>query len=189
MNLFLADVHWGHQNALAFDKRPFETIEEHDKALIENWNNKVDVSDDVYILGDLSWWNSTKTIEIVKQLNGNKHWVVGNHDTRLLRNPELRKLFVEITDYKEITTDDGQGLVLSHYFMPTFKNHYYGWWHFYAHCHLSWEYDFCEKVRREMVEKHNVLCNAVNVGVMMPWIQYEPKTFTEIVDGWEKFNI
>ena len=38
---FIADTHFGHENALAFDNRPFRTIEEHDKALIENWNNAV----------------------------------------------------------------------------------------------------------------------------------------------------
>ena len=36
---FIADTHFGHQNALAFDNRKFKTIEEHDNALIENWNN------------------------------------------------------------------------------------------------------------------------------------------------------
>ena len=35
---FMADTHFGHQNALAFDNRKFKTIEEHDNALIENWS-------------------------------------------------------------------------------------------------------------------------------------------------------
>lgn len=38
MNYFIADTHFGHQNALAFDNRKFKTIEDHDNALIENWN-------------------------------------------------------------------------------------------------------------------------------------------------------
>ena len=42
---FIADTHFGHQNALAFDNRKFKTIEEHDNALIENWNNAVGIDD------------------------------------------------------------------------------------------------------------------------------------------------
>ena len=47
---FIADTHFGHQNALAFDNRRFKTIEEHDNALIENWNNAVGIDDEVFIL-------------------------------------------------------------------------------------------------------------------------------------------
>ena len=78
---FIADTHFGHQNALAFDNRKFKTIEEHDNTLIENWNNAVGIDDEVFILGDISWHNVTRTIEIVKSLNGVKHLIVGNHDT------------------------------------------------------------------------------------------------------------
>ena len=45
---FIADTHFGHQNALAFDNRKFKTIEEHDNALIENWNNTVGIDDEVF---------------------------------------------------------------------------------------------------------------------------------------------
>lgn len=46
---FIADTHFGHQNALAFDNRKFKTIEEHDNTLIENWNNAVGIDDEVFI--------------------------------------------------------------------------------------------------------------------------------------------
>ena len=111
---FIADTHFGHQNALAFDNRKFKTIEEHDNALIENWNNAVGIDDEVFILGDISWHNVTKTIEIIKSLNGVKHLIVGNHDKKLLKNRELQSLFVEITDYKELSLPDGKGIVLCH---------------------------------------------------------------------------
>ena len=86
MNYFIADLHFGHKNCLAFDNRPFKTIEEHDGELIKCWNDKVGIEDDVYILGDISWHNTTKTIEIFKNLNGNKHLIIGNHDHKLLKN-------------------------------------------------------------------------------------------------------
>ena len=67
---FISDTHFGHKNILKLDNRNFKTIEEHDNTLIKNWNNAVGIDDDVFILGDISWYNATKTIEIVKSLNG-----------------------------------------------------------------------------------------------------------------------
>ena len=43
----------------------FKTIEEHDETIIKNWNNVIGIDDEVYLLGDISWHNSTKTIEIL----------------------------------------------------------------------------------------------------------------------------
>ena len=37
-NLYIADLHLGHQNCIGFDGRPFSSIDEHDKALVTNWN-------------------------------------------------------------------------------------------------------------------------------------------------------
>lgn len=33
MNLYTADMHFGHKNVIGFDKRPFYDIEEHDNVL------------------------------------------------------------------------------------------------------------------------------------------------------------
>ena len=50
---FIADTHFGHKNALAFDNIKFKTIEEHDNVLNEKWNNAVSIVDEVFILGDI----------------------------------------------------------------------------------------------------------------------------------------
>lgn len=60
MNYFISDLHFGHKNCLAFDNRPFKSIEENDETIIKNWNNTVGIDDDVYLLGDVSWYNTTK---------------------------------------------------------------------------------------------------------------------------------
>ena len=184
MNFYIADLHFGHKNVLSFDSRPFKTIEENDNVIINNWNNVVGIDDDVYVLGDISWYNSTKTIEIFKQLNGNKHLIRGNHDTKVLKNPKMREQFVEICDYKEITSDNGIGLVLSHYPIVAFKNHYRGWWHFYGHVHNTWENDLIDEVKAVSITRSGMPLNMINVGAMMPYIQYTPKTFTEIIEAY-----
>ena len=80
MNYYISDLHIGHTNALAFDARPFKTIEENDETIKNNWNSVVGLDDDVYLLGDISWYGSTKTLEYYSQLNGRIHLIKGNHE-------------------------------------------------------------------------------------------------------------
>lgn len=189
MNYFISDLHFGHQNCLTFDNRPFNNIEEHDYAIITLWNETVGIDDDVYILGDISWHNVTKTAEIFKQLNGNKHLIKGNHDGRLLKSPELRKVFVEITDYKELDIGDNKSIVLSHYPIPCFRNHFYGWYHLYGHVHSSFEWNMMENIKRQMTELYDKKCQMYNVGAMIPYINYIPRTLEEIIEGYKRvFN-
>ena len=181
MNYFVADLHFGHKNCLAYDNRPFKDIERHDNALIENWNKVIDIDDDVWILGDFSWYNATKTIEIFNQLNGNKHLCIGNHDKKLLRNKDVRSLFVEIVDYKELQVSNDFGVVLSHYPIPCYNNHYYGWCHLYGHVHSSFEWNMMERVKYEMSALYDQECRMYNVGVMIPYMDFRPKTLEEII--------
>lgn len=182
-NYFIGDLHFGHKNCLSFDNRPFTDIETHDKTIIENWNNAVGIDDDVYILGDISWYNVTKTIEIFKQLNGKFHLIKGNHDSKLLKSRELRSLFVEICDYKELDIGNGKLLILSHYPIPCFRNHYYGAYHLYAHVHTSFEYNMMLNIKRQMEDLYTVPCNMYNVGSMLDYINYTPRTLEEIIES------
>lgn len=189
MNYYIADLHFGHKNALQYNNdNRFENIEEYDLTIIKNWNNIVGIDDDVYILGDISWHNSTKTIEIFKNLNGNKHLIIGNHDKRLLKNKQLRDLFVEITDYKELNYGRDLFMVLSHYPIPCFNKHYYGAYHLYGHVHNSKEWHFMEEVREKMQKEYGFPCLMYNVGVMMDYISYTPRTLDEIICGYN-YNI
>ena len=181
MNYFIADTHFGHKNCMAFDNRPFKSIEEHDQKLIDNWNKTVGIDDDVYWLGDISWHRSLKTLEILNQLNGVIHLIRGNHDNKILKNRDIQSRFIEIVDYKELTFSDGNGLVLCHYPIPCFKNHYYGWYHFYGHVHNGWEWNMMKQVRYQMEELYDMPCEMYNVGAMLPYMNYTPRTFDEIV--------
>lgn len=167
---------------MAFDNRPFKTIEEHDAELIKRWNDVVNIDDDVYILGDISWANPTITEEIVSQLNGNKHLIIGNHDKKLLKAKTFRELFVEIVDYKEIQLQDGKGIVLSHYPIPCFNCHFYGWYHLYGHVHSSFEWNIMKRVKYEMEKLYNKQCNMFNVGCMISYMDYTPRTLDEIIN-------
>ena len=81
MIYFTSDLHLGHNKEFIYKSRGFNSIEDHDNALIENWNNMVSSDDDVYVLGDLMLGDKERGINLLNQLNGRVHIVVGNHDT------------------------------------------------------------------------------------------------------------
>lgn len=77
---FISDTHFGHENILKFEPfyRPFDTIQEHDQALIDNWNKVVKKGDIVYHLGDVVF--RKENMWKLGYLNGDKRLVMGNHD-------------------------------------------------------------------------------------------------------------
>lgn len=81
---FISDTHFGHKGMVEFLRsdgeklRPWETIEEHDEAIIENWNKVVRPQDRVYHLGDVVI--NRRCLPILFRLNGRKKLIRGNHD-------------------------------------------------------------------------------------------------------------
>jgi calcineurin-like phosphoesterase family protein len=55
----------------------------------------------VFILGDVSCYDTKTTVNILKNLKGQKHLILGNHDYQFLYDNEFRNQFVEIKNYKE----------------------------------------------------------------------------------------
>lgn len=91
---FIADLHFSHRSVVEVFKysdgtplRQFDSIEEHDETIIDNWNKTVRDHDLVYMLGDLSM--SRKAIKVASRLKGRKRLIGGNHD------------FGSIADYQE----------------------------------------------------------------------------------------
>ena len=86
----ISDLHFGHTNLLKFERRLFDTIEEHDNYIITSINKAVKNTDTLYILGDIG------NVEKVRQLNGRKIFIMGNHDKRPIK--EYEAYFAEVYD-------------------------------------------------------------------------------------------
>lgn len=183
MTYFISDLHFGHRNILRFDCRPFSTIEEHDEYLISQWNDTVGTDDDVWILGDISWYSALKSVNILKRLNGKKHLCIGNHDHKLVKSVDFQHQFVEIVDYKEISFGDGTGVVLCHYPIPCYNKHFYNWFHLYGHVHATFEWTMIEDFQNQMREQHQKKSQMYNVGCMMKYMNYRPRTLEEILEA------
>lgn len=178
---YISDWHYGHRNIIAFDNRPFVSVEEMNSELIRRWNEVVAPQDTVYVLGDMFWCTTKEAVPVLEKLNGAKVLIKGNHD-RSGGDSAFRKQFVKISEYMEID-DDGRKVVLCHYPIPCFKNHFYGWYHLYGHVHNSFEAHMMEHVKREMTDLYNKQCEMYNVGSMMPYINYKPRTLEEIINA------
>lgn len=94
MRFFSSDHHFFHTNILKYeaDHRPFQGVDEMNRALIERWNARVSPSDEVFYLGDFAFGRGAKPAivsELLASLNGHISLVQGNHDPRLERCLEL----------------------------------------------------------------------------------------------------
>ena len=182
---YISDLHIDHANVLGFDNRPFKDVEEMNNELIRRWNDVVSDGDLVYILGDMFWCSPKKAMPIMEQLNGQKILVKGNHDR--WHDSKFDKMFAKIDEYIE-TEDNGRKIVLCHYPIPCFKNHFYGWTHLYGHVHNSFEWNMMEHQRFLMEELYTRQCNMINVGAMMPYMDYTPRTLDEIERGYGQWR-
>ena len=198
MNYYIADTHFFHKNMLKgayhpMDERPFDTIEEMHDTIKTNWNKKVHSDDHVYMIGDVAMkCELDELIGLVGTLKGNKHLIRGGHDKHA-NDSRYRQLFVEVTDYKEMTDNIGgkqHRLVLSHYPLFSWNGLNRSVIHLYGHVHETWEYKQYLNHLAELNDHYKSIDQdrwrpimAYNVGCML-W-NYEPVTLKEIMtEGW-----
>jgi calcineurin-like phosphoesterase family protein len=100
---------------------------------------------------------------------------------------ELKKMFQDIKDYKEIT-DSSRHVIMCHYPLLLYKGSYdLNSYMLCGHVHTTRENDFLEKWKKELRDtrryNYDNCGNIYNVGCMMPWMNYTPRTLEEIIEG------
>lgn len=75
-----SDHHFGHEQIIGYENRPFSDANRMNEALIDIWNSAVGKNDLVIHLGDFSFLPKELTESIVSRLNGRKMIILGNHD-------------------------------------------------------------------------------------------------------------
>ena len=179
---FTSDLHFGHENVLRFDNRPFASVEEMDAELVRRWNEKVGKGDLVYVLGDLIWKSRNGDAHnLIRSLNGQIILIKGNHD-RFLHNAQAKAALAGIKDYDDIcvTLEDGsvRRCILSHYFIPFYNGHRHQAIHLHGHSYFTDEADLELKMAMELNES-GFKNEIYNVGCMY-W-DYAPVTLAEIL--------
>jgi len=97
-----------------------------DKALIENWNSVVGKNDIVFDLGDFAFAPNWRWKEILSQLNGKHHLILGNHDTTRWPGDKIIELFESVHYQMLLKIDDKYKVILNHYpflcYAGTYRN-------------------------------------------------------------------
>jgi len=196
----LSDSHFDHTNVIRFDGRrnangePFQSAEEMNIFMVEQWNSVVRENSLVLYLGDLSMNHRiADVIEVLNALNGRKIFIRGNHDycfaqrpTGELIHPEILSYVEQLRDYIEcrVHYPDGleQHVVLSHF--PLFSWHWKDTkginpaWHLHGHCHNNLSHSTPNGYyKNDVLDVH---CCKYN---------YIPQSFTQIREEMERKRI
>ncbi len=141
---FTADDHFGHGNIIEYCNRPFETVEEMDAKLIDNWNSTIKPGDTVYHLGDFTLGDMNVAREYFSLLNGSIN-ILSNpwhHDARWLSGDYFSNSYTEVVKLPpmvvlEIPQRKGYpiAIILCHYPLERWDRKHYGSIHLHGHCH------------------------------------------------------
>lgn len=171
MIYFTSDLHLGHRNVIRLCNRPFTDIEVMDQMLIDNWNRRVQSQDTVYILGDLMFRNKKPPEEYLRQLNGKKHLIIGNHDRDWIKKCDLDKYFASVSNLNFIS--DGQHqMVLCHYPMMSWP-HMVRAYMVFGHIHGNTDADYWPLI----AQSERMLNAGVDVN------SFQPVTFQELLNN------
>lgn len=166
--------------------------------LISRWNKQVSNADHVYVLGDFLWKaGSDEWIRILNKLHGNIHLIQGNHDCKQY-STGVRKKLAEICHYKEVAeTVDGKPyrIILSHFaILSYYGSCYENCFHLHGHTHTTKEQDLVEdfaemakeKLKNSSGNEYLNRAQMINVGCMMPYMNYTPQTFEYLLMKYKK---
>lgn len=183
-----------HGNVIAFDQRPFASVEEMNEKMRKRWNGRVGARDRVYILGDFIWLDpdDPRYIEFTRSLNGKKVLICGNHDAPENFSGKLAKCFEEITYYKEIKKDK-KTIIMSHFPIAFYKRDMVpSYYHFFGHLHNTQENALMNVFIRMLVSNSGEgrpTGHMINVGACMPYMSYTPQPMDTIIEaGKERFG-
>lgn len=115
MIYFTSDLHLNHDRDFIYGVRGFKSVDEMNKAIIENWNKTVSDSDTVYILGDIMLGDNKESIELFNKLKGQKFIVLGNHDTSERAKIYAKAPNTTVLGYAHLLKVNKQQFYLSHY--------------------------------------------------------------------------
>lgn len=115
-----SDLHFFHNREFLYKPRGFNSIEEHNEIIVQNWNKSIKNTDTVYLLGDLMLNNNEGGIKLLNQLQGKIYYIRGNHCTdnrcELYKNTNMIPLSGDFhTSWASLEKIKGYSLYLSHY--------------------------------------------------------------------------
>lgn len=165
MDYLTSDLHLDHGNIIEYCNRPFDSVEDMNEVLVENWNSIIDTGDEVLFGGDLTISSNTADLlDWFDRLNGNLVFIIGNHDGTVLDTLDNVSFFehyqFEYGDHRFYAVHD-----------PLDAPANFSGWVLHGHHHNNWpdEYPFVNPVDRR-----------VNLSVEL--IDYAPITMSTLLE-------
>ena len=122
-----SDFHFNHSKEFIYGPRGFESSEEMNAVIVQNFDKVLRPDDTLYVLGDLclggsSEENAERNKKLIESINGNLKVILGNHDT--LKRIELYKSCrnIEVVGYADMMKYGKYHFYLSHY--PTLTSNW-----------------------------------------------------------------
>lgn len=193
MRYYIADLHFYHRTLNDhMDCRGFDSVEDMNEYMIEQWNKKVNKNDEVVVLGDFCWGNAQQTQEILDRLKGKIYLIVGNHDRFLEDKKFDSSRFVWIRHYAELN-ENRRKVILSHYPIACYNGQYRKdengnpkTYMLHGHIHKTQDQqliDYFEEYVKQQThlsiggEVENIPCHFINCFCM--YSDYQPMTLDE----------
>lgn len=137
---FTSDWHVSHFNIISYANRPFSSVREMNRVIIENCNALVREKDILFFLGDISMKKRVveKTLDKIncKQI----HFIYGNHDKPARKIIAAHKKVVWAGDLKSVPIQTSAGKIhvaLCHYPMLSWDKKAHGSIMLHGHCHAA----------------------------------------------------
>lgn len=164
MIYFASDLHFGHDNIRTWESENrghYNSVEEMDADMVNQWNNMISNDDIVYYLGDFAFKSKKQDIiGYLEKLNFKKLiCVYGNHDNKSFRDAikQFKNIEGKWADRLKV---DGKILYLSHFPMTIGERQ--GLWSLHGHLHstespnpnyqINVGYDYTEQIAMSMEE-------------------------------------
>lgn len=139
-----SDTHFSHNNIREYCNRPFDTIHQMNKEILDNINDLVRPTDKLFFLGDFCFGSRDKVITFLDKIKC-KHiyYVYGNHDNKFRKKIAKHKKIMFAGDYLEHKPRNNLNLVMTHYPLLTWNKSFYNKLHpqkiasinLFGHCH------------------------------------------------------
>lgn len=152
--LFWGCLHWHHNPSWdipIWKRRGFESVQEHDEAIVKNWNSKATDKTIGFLLGDIMFGmgGSKEFMSLMRQLKFHRLFVMsGNHHAgfkQVFDEIDSNTLYVDGNYSKEVifvpnyleAYINGQPIVMCHYPVLSWNGAGKGSWMLFSHVHGS----------------------------------------------------
>ena len=184
MIYFTGDLHLGHERIITTSSRSvFQTIENMNTKLINNWNSTLKDNDEIWILGDMFYRTDKETIiSMLSCLKGHKRLIVGNHDHEWLESftkDEINHYFDYVGDMGYIKINK-KHITLCHYPLLEYSGSRYdnGGIQIHGHIHDNKQSVAYDVIRISLIRSYNA---GVDIN------GYRPVSLNELIKNNDQF--